>query len=843
VWYDRPVRSRGLASTVVGVSLAVLIALASIVAGWAIWERASERQQADDERASLSVGEALATSVGRSLAIMRASSGLVEPDGSVDTGTFYGFARGITVVGSANAVVLARAVPAAGRTRFEAAERRPIIQVVRPGVYERAPARARYLPVVAVWPDTTVNQPLLGLDLLRDAARRRAADEAARRRDTVLTSLVPLAVNRQGFLAFQPLYAPGRARGRPVAYVTASFATDLIGRELARLASEFRIRVTSGDATVYVTPEPPGGGDQRTVMLAGSPWVVRAEGRPASRLEPFVVAGTGIALAVLLALFAFTRASSERRLLRANVAAERALDRSEALARDAELLATVGEALEQSTTAEGRARRLVEALVAGGIRFAGVHLGDEETGALEDIAVAGARPPELADDAVWLAHVRRAVAAMGVLPVRARGGAEEPELVVLPLRARGRALGTLTLDAPGGGDLRAVSTGLAREVAGVAALALDNARLYERERGVSHALQLGLLGKAPSFANVSISAAYRPGAAALEIGGDWYDAFELVDGSVALVVGDVVGHGLAAAVAMGQLRGAVRALSRAGGGPARVLQQLDMFVESVPDAAGATLAYAELDPEAGRLVYACAGHPPPLVVPPDGDARYLWDGRSAPLGSILGTERTEAVAQLAEGDTIVLYTDGLIERRGESLDDGLHRLAAEAVLRAPEGDPLADDLADALLEGEEQADDVCVLTARRFPVASMFSHAFRARPSELAPLRQRLGAWLDAQNVDPEAQRGVVLAVSEAAANAVEHGHGSDGLGVVSVMARMDDGRVALSVRDRGGWREPGDPGERGRGLPIIEAIVDEVSIEQTEGGTVVRMQSRTGAV
>ena len=502
MWYDRPVRSRGLASTVVGVSLAVLIALASIVAGWAIWERASERQQADDERASLSVGEALATSVGRSLAIMRASSGLVEPDGSVDTGTFFGFARGITVVGSANAVVLARAVPAAGRARFEAAERRPIIQVVRPGVYERAPARARYLPVVAVWPDTPVNQPLLGLDLLRDAARRRAADEAARRRDTVLTSLIPLAVNRQGFLAFQPLYAPGRARGRPVAYVTASFATDLIARELARLASEFRIRVTSGDATVYVTSEPPGGGDRRTLMLAGSPWVVRAEGRPASRLEPFVVAGTGIALAALLALFAFTRASSERRLLRANVAAERALDRSEALARDAELLATVGEALEQSTTAEGRARRLVDTLVDGGIRFAAVHLGDEETGALEDFAVAGARPPELADDAVWLAHVRRAVAAMGVLPVRARGGDEEPELVVLPLRARGRALGTLTLDAPGGGDLRAVSTGLAREVAGVAALALDNARLYERERGVSHALQLGLLGKAPSFANV-----------------------------------------------------------------------------------------------------------------------------------------------------------------------------------------------------------------------------------------------------------------------------------------------------------------------------------------------------
>ena len=107
---------------------------------------------------------------------------------------------------------------------------------------------------------------------------------------------------------------------------------------------------------------------------------------------------------------------------------------------------------------------------------------------------------------------------------------------------------------------------------------------------------------------------------------------------------------------------------------------------------------------------------------------------------------------------------------------------------------------------------------------------------------QRPGAWLDAQNVDPEAQRGVVLAVSEAAANAVEHGHGSDGLGVVSVMARMDDG-WKCAVRARPRLARAGRPGERGRGLPIIEAIVDEVSIEQTEGGTVVRMQSRTGAV
>src|SRR4029079_5025644 len=136
------------------------------------------------------------------------------------------------------------------------------------------------------------------------------------------------------------------------------------------------------------------------------------------------------------------------------------------------------------------------------------------------------------------------------------------------------------------------------------------------------------------------------------VGGDGEAALPLENGSVALVVGDVVGHGLEAAVAMGQLRGAVSALAQTSS-PAELLARLDAFVETVPSAATATIAFVDLDSATGELRYACAGHPPPLAVSPWGGARFLWDGRSAPLGSMLGASRAEAVGYLDEGETLV----------------------------------------------------------------------------------------------------------------------------------------------------------------------------------------------
>jgi serine/threonine-protein kinase RsbW len=381
-----------------------------------------------------------------------------------------------------------------------------------------------------------------------------------------------------------------------------------------------------------------------------------------------------------------------------------------------------------------------------------------------------------------------------------------------------------------------VGVGLAREVAARAAVALDNALLYERERDVSHALQLGLLGGGlPSFEGVVVTAAYRPGTATLEVGGDWYDAFPLESGAVALVVGDVVGHGLEAAVAMGQLRGAVSALAQTAG-PAVLLDRLDSFVEAVPSAATATLAFVELDRATGRIRYACAGHPPPLVVSPDGRVRFLWDGRSAPLGSMLGSARGEAVEHLVPGETLVLYTDGLVERRSAAIDVGLERLARVARLHVHDAS-LAEAICDALLDGQVQDDDVCVLTVHCIPVPSMFSHSFPARPDALAELRTRLRAWLHEHEIGEDVERGGVLAASEAAANAVEHAYGSDGTGIVTVMAVLDhDGVLEITVRDEGTWRDGDSDPDRGRGLSIMETIADRLTVERGDDATVLRM-------
>ena len=526
-----------------------------------------------------------------------------------------------------------------------------------------------------------------------------------------------------------------------------------------------------------------------------------------------------------------------------------ALDRA-SLQADAErvsaadaFLVLVGESLERSTTASGRARRLVDALAHERATFAAVHLVTESE-EVEEVASAGSLPGELADEdraLRWIGEVISTGRAAGAdeLDPGAYGGSGPSPVLVLPLRARGRSLGALTMRIAAGPDWKPViSRSAAREIAARAALALDNALLYEREREVSHTLQLGLLGGAlPTFEHVVVASAYRPGSASLEVGGDWYDAFHLENGAIALVVGDVVGHGLDAAVAMGQLRGAVSALAQSSS-PAGLLERLDTFVETVPSAATATLAYVELDSETGAVRYACAGHPPPLVVSPDGRTRFLWDGRSAPLGSILGRERAGAEDRLAEGETLVLYTDGLVERRTAGIDAGLERLA-EAARRRPPGDPrLADEICDALVGGEAQEDDVCVLTLCRMPSVPMFSHAFTASPTELAGLREQLRGWLEDNGVSEDVERGVVLAVSEAAANAVEHGYGCDGTGLVTVVAHRLDGHLEISVRDEGVWQEASSDTDRGRGLDIIRAIVEEFSIRHEEGATVLRMRT-----
>jgi PAS domain S-box-containing protein len=262
-------------------------------------------------------------------------------------------------------------------------------------------------------------------------------------------------------------------------------------------------------------------------------------------------------------------------------------------------------------------------------------------------------------------------------------------------------------------DDRAFLLGLAAQ----ATLALERSRLFDEQRSVAHALQQSLLATAaPDDARFAVSSLYRPAVQGLEVGGDWHDTFRLPDGRIAISVGDVVGRGLVAATAMGQLRSAVRALAGARMGPAGVLEQLDTFVGGVEPARYATLAYAEVDPDNGAVVYACAGHLPPLWLSPGAAPELLMGGRSTPLGvPPRRGSRGQAEMVLAPGASLLLYTDGLVERRGEAIDAALDRLVEAVAARAGTlADALLDALAVALLADEQEDDDVCALLFTRF---------------------------------------------------------------------------------------------------------------------------------
>jgi serine/threonine-protein kinase RsbW len=517
----------------------------------------------------------------------------------------------------------------------------------------------------------------------------------------------------------------------------------------------------------------------------------------------------------------------------AAVALERARlqTQADAAAEDAALLAHLGVVLEQAIGMEDRARALVRALSGERAHLAVVHALDEDGNPRLIAKRRSGSGPEL-DDGV-LAEVAAAALASDSVETRQFG---ELRLLAVPLRARSRALGVLSMGADRKSSARLTSV-LMQRVGTRAALALDNALLYEQERDVSHSLQLGLLGGDPPVTpETAIATAYRPGSAALEVGGDWYDTFTLPDGRLVLLVGDVVGHGLEAAVAMGQLRGAVRALAPLGS-PREVLEGLDLFVEQLPAATMATLAYAELDPRSGSIVYACAGHPPPLVLPDRGKPRLTWEGRSAPLGSSFGTGREEAADRLFAGDTIVLYTDGLVEHRTEGIARGLDALLAVAESASgSQPSHLVDRILDALLEEQSQDDDVCVLAVRLLARPLRFVHSFPAAPAEVSGMRRALATWLEQLHLDPVLRQDAVLAVSEAAANAAEHAYDFDGQGIVRVEAWVSDGELHLSIHDHGAWNEQHPDRDRGRGRMIMEALMRNVTIEPGDGGTIVRM-------
>jgi Stage II sporulation protein E (SpoIIE) len=237
-------------------------------------------------------------------------------------------------------------------------------------------------------------------------------------------------------------------------------------------------------------------------------------------------------------------------------------------------------------------------------------------------------------------------------------------------------------------------------------------RLAQREHEIVVELQRSMLGRVDPIPGLPVDVTYRTADRGLQVGGDWYDVVGLPDERAGLIVGDVVGHNLQATATMGQLRSAVRAVAPTCADPAELLEQADGFADDIEGARYATLAYVVFDPRTGELAHTCAGHPPPLVVRGDGTAAYLCGGRGPPLTRDWSPRRESAHDRLEPGDTLVMYTDGLYERRADPAD-GLTRLSdiATGLRRLPIAQ-MGQRLADEMLAGAPTEDDVCVLIIR-----------------------------------------------------------------------------------------------------------------------------------
>ncbi|MEA2392643.1 MAG: hypothetical protein QOJ82_534 [Solirubrobacteraceae bacterium] len=414
-------------------------------------------------------------------------------------------------------------------------------------------------------------------------------------------------------------------------------------------------------------------------------------------------------------------------------------------------------------------------------------------------------------------------------------------LLGVPLLVEGRAVGVLHVGTLTPREFTNDDAALLQLAAAQAAPAIERARLFDaldREHRGAVALQRSLLPeRLPDIVGIDAAARYLP--AHDEVGGDWYDVIELRRGRVGIAIGDVAGHGVRAAALMGQLRTALRAYALDGHEPGETLTRLDRLMQTIRARGMATAAYAVLDPGTGVLRYASAGHPPAVVVEASGHARLLEIASGPPLGTLPYATYHDVDTTLTPGETIVMYTDGLIERRREPLTAGLDRLC-DVATSATSAEALCGRIARQLVPDEGAEDDIAIVAVRALPIETEMRLRFSADPQVLASIRQLLRRWLHAHGAEPEEVAAITLAAGEACANAIEHAY-APGPASFELEAVNASGVVTLVVRDTGRWRQPRGL-HRGRGMQMIEAAMHELEVSATEAGTAVLMRRRLDA-
>ena len=410
-------------------------------------------------------------------------------------------------------------------------------------------------------------------------------------------------------------------------------------------------------------------------------------------------------------------------------------------------------------------------------------------------------------------------------------------MVVLPLIARGTMLGFFVCTRlEGFRRFDAYDVEIGMDFAGRAAVFIDNARRYSREHATALTLQRSMLPTGLSFpSSVEVRHRYLPGSKMIEVGGDWYESIALPGGRVALVVGDVAGHGVRAAVTMGRLRTAIHTLAMLELPPADSLLQLDELMHTLGEREPhfATCAYAVYDAVSGECEVAVAGHLPPLLVHPDGTNELLDVPPSPPLG--IGDGEVESRRfQVEDGSLFVLYTDGLVENKGQDISDGLARLRGIFGPGSPTR-PL-EDLCKAALDGvysDHQRDDIAMLIARlrRLPEDSYASWTLAPKLTSVREARSVLAEpmkrW-ELEDLIPTTE----LLVSELVTNAVKYSRGEVTLRLVNERA------LVCEVIDSSGalprLRSPNGDDENGRGLQVVRQLAQRWGARRTATGKVV---------
>ncbi|MDQ1676296.1 MAG: hypothetical protein QOC93_1440 [Actinomycetota bacterium] len=411
----------------------------------------------------------------------------------------------------------------------------------------------------------------------------------------------------------------------------------------------------------------------------------------------------------------------------------------------------------------------------------------------------------------------------------------------VPLVARGRTLGVLTMGrADGSVPFGHPDLLLAVDLASRAAVLLDNAQRFQRERRTAEILQNSLLPVLPSLEEVEVAARYVPGGAEVEVGGDWYDVIDLGAGRVALVIGDVMGRGVQAAAVMGQLRAAVRGYAQLELPPGEVLTLLDRLVDQLDGNQLVTCLYGVFDPATRRLELANAGHFAPSVVPPGADrAHPLPVPPAPPLGSGV-PEYEDHVSELEPGTLVALFTDGLVEVRTRDIDDRLDELSE--LLGGLAGEPL-ETIADRVLHRmglTHRAEDDTALLLVRSPVdpgggrpADPVDAALPAELTAVRRARDMLRAAADGLGLSEDAAEVACLVLSELVTNALVHGAAP-----VSLRVRASPRRLYIEVTDGARYRPhrrvAAATDENGRGLELLQALSHRWGVRPRATGKVV---------